>query len=251
MNARSSLRGILSAVIVSTAVLAAANSTRAATITWGIATIITGDSNVSTSGSLVGAFNLGGNGVGNATVNGVTFVGQALSGTNVTFGNFNLSSSSVFNGTAIGGSGNAPFTTLSPGYKTLLTSLVELSNAAITLTMSNLVVGATYQFEWWSNTSDNGLSYITAAAAGPAIILNSNSVASPGGLGEFAIGTFVADATTQQIIFNPFGGPGRVAINAFQLRTTSAASAPDAGSTALLLAGALGSLGFIARRVRR
>src|SRR5438105_4408842 len=60
----------------------------ASSITWGSATNITGDSNVSTGGTLVGAFNIGGPGVGSTTVNGVMFAPFALSGTTSTSGNF-------------------------------------------------------------------------------------------------------------------------------------------------------------------
>ena len=42
-------------------------------VTWGTATGITGDSDVSTNGTLIYAYNLGASGVTSTTVNGVTF----------------------------------------------------------------------------------------------------------------------------------------------------------------------------------
>ena len=64
-------RGSLAAVVVATAALATAASTHAALIAWGAPTGITGDSDVSTAGTLVGAVNVGAPGVGSTTVNGV------------------------------------------------------------------------------------------------------------------------------------------------------------------------------------
>ena len=68
----------------------------AALITWGSATTISGDTDVSTSGTLVGAFNIGGTGVPSTTVNGVTFQSFAVgSTTGGTVANFALSGSGI------------------------------------------------------------------------------------------------------------------------------------------------------------
>ena len=56
----------------------------AAAILWGSPNTISGNTDVDTTGTLVGAFNMGGTGVPTTTVNGVTFTGIALSGTTVT-----------------------------------------------------------------------------------------------------------------------------------------------------------------------
>ena len=76
--------------LLAAATLALATASHAAVGNWGAATTISGDSNVSIAGTLVGALNIGGAGVANTTVNGVTFNGLALSGNNVTSGNFNF-----------------------------------------------------------------------------------------------------------------------------------------------------------------
>jgi hypothetical protein len=74
-------RTILAAGILSVAMIFAAPTTEAASITWGGAQNIAGDSDVSTSGTLVGAINIGAPGVANTTVNGVLSTGLALTAT--------------------------------------------------------------------------------------------------------------------------------------------------------------------------
>jgi hypothetical protein len=76
--------------ILSLAAFVATSTSEAATIAWSPATAITGDGNVSTYGTLVGAINIGGPGVADTTVNGVLFVGLAMTGFNLTSDNFNL-----------------------------------------------------------------------------------------------------------------------------------------------------------------
>jgi len=220
------------------AVLAfSAATTQAANITWGSATNITGDSDVSTNGTLVGAFNIGDLGVANTTVNGTLFTALPVSGTSVTSGNFTLSGGNL-HAINSAGSGVAPFSLLSTQYQALLSSVgVSLSGFSITLVMSGLVVGATYEFQWWSNRSNEFVTTTTATAGG-SVTLSSNTTGLAGGLGQFAIGTFIADSASQQITF-----PGDVLhqelINGFQLRQLGQVTVPDTGSTALLLSLAL------------
>src|SRR4051812_43188466 len=81
-----------------------------AVITWGAATNISGISDVTTAGTLVGAFNLGADGVSQATVNGVTFAPFAYTAPTTTVGNFQITQVGIVQGyNTIFGSSAAPF----------------------------------------------------------------------------------------------------------------------------------------------
>jgi PEP-CTERM motif len=219
-------------ILTNTAALALAiANTSAATITWGAPTNINpaggaaSDLDVSTAGTLVGAFNFGDTGVSSALVNTVAFQSFAVPNATtspVTLGNFTLSPGpgvTLFTSNTNGGFGAAPFNTLSTNYQALLAPFVVASNGngpkEMTLTMSGLTEGAGYQFEWWSNTSQN-LPFLTTATAGGAVTLSPNTASLNGGLGQYAIGTFTADATTTQAV--TFTSPANPFLNGFQLR---------------------------------
>ena len=221
---------------------------RAATITWGSPTDITGNSDVSTNGSLVGAFNVGTTGVSATTVNGVNFQSFAVSPGGGTVGNFAITPAGVlsFGNTAFG-SAAPPFSTLSPEYQTLLAAATS-SGSPFTLTISGLIVGMQYEFQWWANLSraDSLPFGQHSATAGNPVTLSDNVSMTEGGLGQFAIGAFTADAATQSIIFS---GPSFGLLNGFQLRQTGPAGVPENGSTLVLFALALGALALV--RCRR
>ena len=246
--------GILAASILGFTAI----SSHAAVVTWGAAQNITGDSDVSTAGSLVGAFNVGSTSpapVSSTLVNTVLFQSFAVpnnGGGPVTVGNFTLApdgGGAIISNNTAGGAGVGPFTTLSSNYRTLLAAVVQSASAtpSLTLTMSGLSVGSQYQFEWWSNNSGAPNGFLTTATAGGAVTLSSETAFGPGGLGQFALGTFTANASAQAITFSGAGF-----LNGFQLRQIPAASAvPEPGSA---LAGllALGvCLSGLAGRSRR
>jgi hypothetical protein len=60
----------------------------------------------------------------------------------------------------------------------------------------------------------------TTCAGNAVSLLSNTSGGAAGGIAQFAIGTFVADAATQTITFS---GPLQDTLNAFQLRTVPAA----------------------------
>jgi hypothetical protein len=174
---------------------------QAAIMNWGAAQNITGDLDVSTVGMFLEAYNLGG---ATTTINGVQFLGVTFSpGTTIAVGpndtltdSFNISEANL-------SSSAAPFSNLSSSYQTLLGTVAGPGvDSPMTLTLSGLTVGVTYQFETWINVSNlqfSGSTNITSG--GNTVGLNQDTSGVVGGLGQFVIGEFTADSNSQAIGF--------------------------------------------------
>lgn len=213
----------------------------AANFTWGAPQNITGNSNVSTNGSLIGAFNVGGTGVAPTTINTVNFQSFAVpnGSTGATVGNFALTGPPLGAGNFFG-SPSAPFSTLPSEYRALLGAGIY-QGFGFTLTIAGLIVGAQYEFQWWCNYSEFSQTLHSATAEGSTVSLLNRTPDSNGGLGQYAIGTFTAGAATESIAFTGFNGQTNALgglLNGFQLRQTSAV--PESGSSLALLVLALG-----------
>jgi len=218
-------RGILAAGILGTFGVTALTS-HAATVTWGAVTGITGDSNVSTAGTLVGAFNFNGSAT---TINGVAFQAFAITGNSNTVGNYTLSAGFMY--TSGTGSAVAPFSNLSSSYQSLLSGAAG-AGGTMTLNMSGLTVGNAYQFQTWVNDSTNhnppGSTFKVDVASGATVTLDPNTTIGDGGLGQYVTGTFTADLTSESVTFT---NSEAAVVNGFQLRLLPAASAvPEPGS---------------------
>ena len=223
---------------------------RGASITWDTPQHISGVGDVSTTGTLIGAANVGDVGVPSTTVNGVSFQSFAAPGGNGTSGIFTMTSGGfgVFQSNTGGASPNPPFSLLDPNYQTLLSSYVVPLFSPVTLTMSGLTIASQYEFQFWSNVSSQG-SYQITATAGNSIQLSSNIDGGDGGLGQWVIGTFTADAAFQSIDFIGDGDGGF--LNGFQLRLEpNVPSVPESGSTLPLLGAALSGLLIAQRKLR-
>ena len=225
--------------------IALAAPLRAAVISWSGATgtPVSGDADVSTSGTLKYAYNFGAPGVASTTVNGVTFTAFSIPDTyltwvsTVTVGSVKLTEQPgtlwSFN-THGASSGN--FTSLSTGYKALLSSGASASYAAtITVELSGLTSGKSYLLQWWaSNTAqiqgDSGENFNSVTATSGS---NTTTLSAQTALGQFITGTFTANAPTQTFALDAPGGIplNSPLINALQLRDITPTGVPDTAST--------------------
>jgi len=223
----------------------------AAPVVWGTPQPISGDSDVSTAGSLLYAYNVGSSTVSAVTVNGVAFSAYQFPNNSttqtITVGNVTMTESPDFLATYIVGSSSSPYTGLSANYKTLLD---EGGGAgapnAVTMTFGSLSPGQQYLFQWWASNARNTpvLTSVTASATNN-VTLDTNLTNTAGGLGQFVTGTFTADGTTQPIVLTGVGA-GSPIINAFQIRAV-----PEPATCVMALAGvACGGYAIFRRRPR-
>ena len=190
-------------ICIATAALLPGPAAHAAAITWGAATNISADTDVISPGSLAYAYTLSNT---TTTINGVPFTGSNSTtalGTNVSISGV----TGANNPTAFGsGAAGTSYGNLSAAYQNLVKGGDYTSAAtAITVTLNNLTVGKTYAVQTWVNDSRAGATATRTAnvtsAGGNTVSLayyvggTSSSVA--GGTGQYAIGTFTANATTQ------------------------------------------------------
>ena len=253
---------ILGAVFV---FLGLAGVAPAGIITWGTPTTVSGDSDVDTTGTLLYAYNIGTSSVTATTVNGVTFAAFAFPGVNdgsatVTVDSVNFTESPAilhsYDASTLG-TNALPFGGLSPAYKTMLsTGGTAMQDATITATFGGLTVGHQYRLQWWTSNPKNGLGYFsetfattTAGSGGNQVTLDSNSTNSDGGFGQFVIGTFTADATSQTFTLDSPAGNTSPLINGFQVRVVSAPVPEiDPAGMVSVLALVTGALGLLERR---
>ena len=243
-------------------ILVTAGIASAAPIVWQAPVQISGDSDVNTAGTLVYAENVGDQNVSAETINGVTFTPFDASratfptGT-ATHGGITLSGiNSNYNGAGpYTGSGSAPFANLSGPYQALLNQVAFAPTAAenngpdtLTLTLGGLTIGRTYEFQDFNDdsrgsqggSSDTRSLTINDGANTSAAVYGNNGPGShpEGGLGHYIVGTFVASATSETLVFNGNPVQGNAQINAFQLRDVT--PAPEPGALSMLSIAAVG-----------
>jgi hypothetical protein len=186
-------------------------------ITWNPPVTIARDADVSTNGAAVLAYDWSGS---SQSVNGVGFTAPG--------GGVGLSSGFAGNNYKRFLVGTAPpATNLGTAYQNLLTGgQYTLSGTAETLTLNGLTSGHQYQVQLWANDSRNlgigARSETVSSPGGNTVTLNypANVL---GALGQYAIGTFTADAISQVIALK---GNASTQINALQLRDLSVTPAP-------------------------
>ncbi len=193
-------------------------------VSWGAATYITADNDISTSGTLLYAYNWNGT---NATVNGVTFTGTR--------------SVSTVGADLILTKGPAPFflvcdlpadfisqgMSVSQEYKHLVGSAAysDYEGDYFTVQLKRLISGHTYQVQIWSNDSYyDQASTKVSDPSGNSVTLKKNRTNGLGGEGQFTIGTFTASETSLTLTLGgvgPFIPDKGAMLNAIQVRDLS------------------------------
>jgi len=224
-----------------------APSAAQAAITWSSPMNITGDADISTIGDLEYAYRFEGStgASGAVTVNGVTFA--SISGSNTTSAPYThgdfiftpLNSSPVLSTNHQFGNGRSPGLTassdMSSTYINFLGGYIFAGGAnspgtvtgrrnGYTMTLNGLEIGKEYSVQVWYNDSRLGTSIRQGVIVGGPIIdyntsANTSTDAGLGGLGQYAIGTFVATDTTESFVFRASTNDGVGAqLNGFQVR---------------------------------
>ena len=197
-------------------------------VLWGAPATIVGDNDVVTNGGLVYAYN-DANSV--TTVNSVSFAAgnsQSAFGSNV-----GMSGNSSFSPTAFGSGTGSSWSGLSSAYQTTLKGgAYTANNGTQTVTLKNLIAGHPYLVQIWVNDNralaSNRTETVTSSG-GNTVTLDYNNTGTNGGVGQYTIGTFTANATNQIFTLTgvlPAGG-NSAQLNAIQVRDLSL---PD-GST--------------------
>jgi hypothetical protein len=238
---------ILYASIVS--VLTAVANAQNANITWNTPLTISGTSDVSLSGALVGTWAPGDDWGGtsradNYPVNGVTFAAYGSG----PFGSF-ISQSGINDRY-----GSFIASTPDSNYNFLLASCVYSYGSSIGLTWGGMTPGDTYQLEFWVNDGRNSITAernetLTGGASTSAALFYGTSGTGPG---QFVLGTFVADGTgTETLTINAAGGAdigASAQVNLMQLRDITPVPEP---STLAVLAMGTGAILLGFRRKNR
>ena len=208
--------------------LAAMHPAAAQFITFGAAQTISGAGDVSTTGTLVDAYDFSGS---SATVNGVLFSSMAsVGGTGNLSISFPSTSTSTANfATAFGSStSGTAFSSLGGSYQNLLTNgLYENGQDPFSLTESGLTPGERYQVQYFVNDS-RALAATRAetvtSSGGNSQALSYNSTGADGGVGQYVNGTFTA--TTAGTVTLTAASSVSAQINGLQFRDLGNAGAP-------------------------
>lgn len=217
---------VFSKVLAVGVLSAAATTVSAGIISWNVFDT-SGASDVSTVGLLVEGVNMGGtNSAVDTTVNGVLFTGDS----NLLNKNSN---NSFLDGASTGDA----------AYDALLNSLDYGNGTSTSLTLEGLKIGSVYQVQAWFTdlrSCCNSRDMILGDGNGNTASVNATGA----GLGQFALGTFIADATTQELSLAA-SGFGNVHLNGYQVR-----SVPTPAPLLLMGIAVLG-MGAASRRLRR
>lgn len=206
-----------------------------APISWSAPANITSDTDVVTIGTLAYAYSWG---IDPTNVNGVPFAGPKGS---VASPNISVTNQMDLDFTDFASTAN-PFASLSQSYKTNLIGSIFLglqTNPIVQMTLSNLTVGHNYLMQVWVSDPRgpyNARTETISGGGGNVVTLEFSiyhGTSTPGGPGQFTVGTFTADANIQT--FTLVGDTNNVVqFNMIQVRDTSGLGVPvlDAIATA-------------------
>jgi fibronectin-binding autotransporter adhesin len=186
----------------------------AGVINWGAATTIAGDTDVFNVGASSYAYSF----ASTQTVNGVTFTGSGSTGTvtGSAGGSITLSSGLTSNTSAFNSASN-PFNSLSAAYKAMLIGADYNGGGAQTVTLNNLASGHVYATQFWANdprpSAGRSLTLTSTGGNSVTVIYSAANVA--GSPGQYSIGGFTANGTSQAFTMN---SSASTQINAIQLR---------------------------------
>ncbi len=113
-----------------------------------------------------------------------------------------------------------PFTGLSSSYQTLLSAAEFYDNTgdeSNTVTLNNLTNGHEYATQVWVNDSRGSTRQETINGGGNTVTLSYDSNSANGGVGQYTIGGFLANAATQAFTLTTANGTD-VQITALQVR---------------------------------
>ena len=219
-------------------------------VTWQSPVTISGTSDVSTLGTLVGTWGPGDDWGGTLRsdyypVNGVTFAAYGSG----PFGSW-VSSSGLDD--RYGSYANP--NTADANYNYVLQTAIYSYGEPISLTWGGMTAGDSYQLEFWVQDGRNNVtaerSETLTGGANTSAALAYGTGPNGTGPGQFILGTFVADNTGQETLtLTPFGGAdigSSAQINLLQLRDIT--SVPEPSTIALFAAGTGVLFGVLRRK---
>ena len=213
---RKSLNIFAAVTVTALALSLAGQPAKASVINWGSATTISGTSDVDTTGTLFASANFGSS--SGETVNGVFFNAFPVSGTSTTVGNITLTSSGGLSGFTYSppATTTAPYGSLPIEYKNILSPFAYTDTLPQQVTVSGLTIGETYAIQFW--VQDPRAAFGARTITVGTQTLDVNTTDTEGGLGQWILGQFTADATTQSVSLVPGGPEPATYANAMQVR---------------------------------
>jgi hypothetical protein len=164
-------------------------------ISWAAATTIAGDSDVYSRGTLEYAYAFGSGSLGLITVNGVPFQSGTNFAANVSLAGLGATHDAYT-------SAASPFGDLSSAHQALLNGGNYSGGlGSQTIVLRNLAPGEMYLVQLWISDARGTGNGRSAVIADTAVTVDYNSTDAAGGVGQYVIGTLLADDSGQAPIF--------------------------------------------------